>query len=148
MNLSIREASKKDYSAIVDLLKNSRLPSADLIESCVHLFVGNAEDGDVIASVGLEKYGSVGLLRSLAVNHLYRNQKAGDRLLKHVLAHCHLEGINDLYLLTTTAEKYFEKYSFVRVNRADVPESVRQTKEFESICPASAAVMHLLLSVS
>lgn len=144
MNLSIREASKKDYSAIVDLLKNSRLPSADLIESCVHLFVGNAEDGDVIASIGLEKYGSVGLLRSLAVNHLYRNQKAGDRLLKHVLAHCHLEGINDLYLLTTTAEKY----SFVRVNRADVPESVRQTKEFESICPASAAVMHLLLSVS
>jgi amino-acid N-acetyltransferase len=44
-------------------------------------------------------------------------------------------------LLTTTAERYFPRFGFERVDRKDVPESVRASVEFTSACPSSAIVM-------
>lgn len=45
------------------------------------------------------------------------------------------------YLLTTTAERYFPKFGFERIERHDVPASVQASTEFRSACPASAVVM-------
>ena len=46
-----------------------------------------------------------------------------------------------LYLLTTTAERYFPKFGFERIERAEVPLSVQTSIEFTSACPSSATVM-------
>jgi amino-acid N-acetyltransferase len=46
-----------------------------------------------------------------------------------------------MYLLTTTAERYFPKFGFERIERRDVPETVQASVEFTSACPASAVVM-------
>jgi amino-acid N-acetyltransferase len=45
-----------------------------------------------------------------------------------------------IYLLTTTAERYFPKFGFERIARDDVPATVRTSVEFTSACPSSAAV--------
>jgi amino-acid N-acetyltransferase len=50
-----------------------------------------------------------------------------------------------IYLLTTTAERYFPKFGFERIARTDVPATVQTSIEFTSACPASAAVMRKLL---
>jgi amino-acid N-acetyltransferase len=46
-----------------------------------------------------------------------------------------------VFLLTTTAEQFFPRLGFEPISRADVPESVQASVEFQSACPASATVM-------
>lgn len=46
-----------------------------------------------------------------------------------------------VYLLTTTADRYFPRFGFERIARADVPASVQTSIEFTSACPTSATVM-------
>jgi amino-acid N-acetyltransferase len=58
-----------------------------------------------------------------------------------VIAEAESRGIRGLYLLTTTAERYFPSFGFREVPRDQVPDDVRETAEFRSACPASATVM-------
>ena len=46
-----------------------------------------------------------------------------------------------VFLLTTTAERFFPKFGFQPITRDDVPPSVQASVEFRSACPASAIVM-------
>ena len=50
-----------------------------------------------------------------------------------------------LFLLTTTADGYFPRFGFERIDRSVVPETVKESVEFKSACPASAIVMRKLL---
>jgi len=51
------------------------------------------------------------------------------------------DGIDEVYLLTTTAEKYFPRFGFARTTRAAVPETVKESAEFRGACPDTAVVM-------
>lgn len=46
-----------------------------------------------------------------------------------------------MYLLTTTAERYFPSLGFRVTPRDAVPDEIRATGEFKGACPASATVM-------
>jgi len=49
--------------------------------------------------------------------------------------------VRALYLLTSTAESYFERRGYRRIDRAEAPPSIQATREFASLCPASCAFM-------
>jgi amino-acid N-acetyltransferase len=40
-----------------------------------------------------------------------------------------------------TAEHYFPRFGFERIERGAVPEAISETLEFRSACPASAVAM-------
>jgi amino-acid N-acetyltransferase len=90
----------------------------------------------------LEKYNNVGLLRSLAVTDLFKNRQVGTRLIRHIFDLCASEHIDKIYLLTTTAEKYFIKFGFLKIDRSEAPDILKQTREFKDICPVSAVLMY------
>ena len=46
-----------------------------------------------------------------------------------------------VFLLTTTADRYFPRFGFARIDRADVPAGVQTSVEFTSACPSTATVM-------
>jgi amino-acid N-acetyltransferase len=140
MNLKIRPAINVDIREIEGLLSSYLLPTIDIYESTVKLFVATYNN-QLIGSIGIEKYNEIGLLRSLAVNSKYKNQKVGEGLIQYLLDYCINEKITELYLLTTTAEKYFDKFGFHKIDRNKVPEEIMQTQEFKDICPISAVVM-------
>src|SRR5438874_1090569 len=50
-------------------------------------------------------------------------------------------GIDELYLLTTTAENYFPRFGFTPTTRAAVPDVVKASAEFRGACPDTAVVM-------
>jgi amino-acid N-acetyltransferase len=50
-------------------------------------------------------------------------------------------GIRRLFLLTNTAEEYFKKKGFVIVTRDQVPEDVKQSIEFTTLCTSSPSMM-------
>jgi len=50
-------------------------------------------------------------------------------------------GVRQLVLLTQTAERYFRRLGYAVVDRGEVPNEVKQSAAFRSLCPASAVCM-------
>ena len=145
MNLIIQSATENDIDTIKKLLDDNNLPTTDIHQDNIQLFTGLI-DNKIVGVIGLEKYKNVGLLRSLAVNDLYKNQRVGTRLTRQIFDLCASDNIDKLYLLTTTAEKYFDKFGFVKIDRIEAPDAIKQTREFKDICPISAVVMYKKLN--
>src|SRR2546430_8204610 len=67
----------------------------------------------------------------------------GRQLVEQLLERAEEAGIDELYLLTTTAENYFPRFGFTRTTRAAVPDrSEEHTSELQS---QSNLVCRLLL---
>lgn len=133
--------ARPSLSGAVQLLAAAQLPTEDLTaEHCEHFFFTGPESAPE-SLVGLEVYGDVALLRSLAVHQAGRRQGAGTALLRHAEDHARSRGVRRIYLLTTTAEKFFARHGFTRVERCSAPPAIRATREFSGICPASSAFM-------
>ncbi len=142
-NISIREATPADLSAVHALLSRMRLPLDGVPERLGHFVVATDRE-NVVGVAGLELTdGAAALLRSVAVDDRYRRLGIAAGLVDRTIADAQAEGLKGLYLLTTTAADYFAHRGFVVTERSSVPESLRATAEFEGACPASATVMFL-----
>jgi amino-acid N-acetyltransferase len=124
---------------VEDLLRLHRLPTAD-ISAHTELYAIR-HNGQVLGCIGLERYGDIGLLRSLAVQEHAKGQGWGKALVEKLEAQAKQQGIEQLVLLTETADQFFAKLGYLRIDRNDVPESVKRSSEFAHVCPASAVVM-------
>jgi len=49
--------------------------------------------------------------------------------------------LSGLYLLTTTADNWFPRFGFARVDRAAVPAGIAATWEFKTGCAQTAVAM-------
>ncbi len=98
-------------------------------------------DEKLVGSAGVEINGTTGLLRSVAVSEDFRNYKIANRLINDLTKQARLKGVKELYLITTTAEGYFEKQGYTRVERENVPAEITQSQQFSSICPSTSIVM-------
>ena len=81
------------------------------------------------------------LLRSLAVDADYRNCGVATRLVGNIEDYAKSMDVDTLYLLTLTAETFFEKCGFRRIARDSAPAGIQETTEFKNLCPASAVCM-------
>lgn len=145
--MKIRKARTSDLPAVEELLVASKLPLDGVRDHFSDFIV--AEDGNGIEGVvGLEKYDSVALLRSAAVAPQLRGTGVGRRLVEQVLERAEEAGIDELYLLTTTAEKYFPRFGFKQTTRAAVPDELKSSAEFRGACPDTAVVMKRRLGTS
>jgi amino-acid N-acetyltransferase len=102
-------------------------------------YVGSAESPDAI--VGVELHGAHALLRSLVVSPERRAQGLGKKLVEHAEAHARQHGAVTMYLLTTTAERFFLTNGYVTTPRDSAPSGIRSSREFASLCPASSAFL-------
>jgi amino-acid N-acetyltransferase len=142
--VAIRSAQPGDLAAIEQLLTSSGLPS-DGVEAGLGEFLVAEADHRVVGVVGMEYCGAYGLLRSTAVDPAWRGHQVGRALVERIVAAAESRGVKALYLLTTTAERYFPSFGFAAAARGDVPDPIRATGEFQGACPASATVMTLCL---
>jgi amino-acid N-acetyltransferase len=142
---AIRSAIPDDLARIEQLLVANGLPTAGVGEALSGFFVAE-HDGALVGVVGVEECCDYGLLRSTAVDSAWRSRGLGKQLVERAVAEAESRGVKALYLLTTTAERYFPSFGFTRTTRDAVPEPVRDTVEFRSACPASATVMALGLT--
>ena len=89
----------------------------------------------------MERFGPVGLLRSLAVSMGARGRGLGRALVSAMEDEARAAGVADIYLLTTTADRFFSKLGYVRIGRDEAPVAIRSTAQFSALCPSSAVVM-------
>ena len=130
-----------DVAAVRALLAAAGLPVADLTAALLDSFWGCRAGEELAGAIGLERYGSVALLRSLAVAPAWQGRGLGSALLAHAERAARLRGVSALYLLTTTAEAFFTRRGYIRIPREAAPPALRHTAEFAALCPARAVCL-------
>jgi amino-acid N-acetyltransferase len=144
MTLAIRPASAADLAASIDLLKKAGLPVADLSTDLL-AFVAE-KNGVFLGVIGVESFARIGLLRSLVVSADARGGGVGPALVTALEVACHANAVEELWLLTIDADRFFEKRGFVARDRADAPDAIQRTAEFQGLCPQDAILMSKILS--
>jgi amino-acid N-acetyltransferase len=134
----------ESFQAFRSLLKASNLPADDL-DFKRDLLVGYYEGNELVGTGGLEVHSGYALLRSLSVKMGIRGKSVGTTITEFLLSEAKKKNLKAIYLLTETAKGFFEKKGFKEVNRDDVPEEVKASSEFSTVCPVSATVMTLQL---
>ncbi len=135
-----------DWRTLRDVLREAGLPTTDLPDVAPDGFLVARVDGRVVGGVGVERYGADGLLRSLVVVPEARGRGLGGRLAAAAERWARSAGLRTLTLLTTTAAPFFETRGYVPLDWAEAPEGIRQSAEFQGVCPSSAACLGKLLS--
>jgi amino-acid N-acetyltransferase len=150
----IRPATRHDLADIERLLSDSDLPVAGVAEIMRahpdHFFVAETTGSspEIVGVAGLEVCCDDALLRSVAVHPEWRKHGVGRELVNRLVFEAEAQGIRALYLLTMTAEHYFPKFGFERIERGSVPTAIAETLEFKSACPASAVAMSRQLAAA
>ena len=146
-SVAVRSATSGDAPSVLALLEGAALPTEGVADHLGDFLVAERE-GAITGVAGLERYGDAALLRSVVVSESARGTGLGALLTARALESAAAGGARSVYLLTTTAESYFPRHGFRLTDRASVPADVRESVEFTTACPSSAAVMVLSLEES
>lgn len=134
-------AALEQLPLVRDLLEAAGLPTDGFEEQFPTAYVVVERDGTVIGVAGLELHGAVGLLRSVAVAERSRGEGVGRLLVEDRLQAAKKSGLEQVFLLTTTAADYFRKLGFTEAPRAEAPSALAASAEFARACPASATCL-------
>jgi len=141
----IRPASATDFDTAVALLARANLPVADLSAASLDRFLVAAVEQSVAGLIGLERYESIGLLRSLVVDSEFRGRGLGRLLVKELEAQANDQGIRQVWLLTIDADAWFQHLGYEVRPRDQAPVVIAQTAEFVNLCPGDAVLMQKTL---
>ena len=133
--------ARPTLSTVVALLQAQGLPVSDITDEHLENFFYIGSDGSPTGLVGLEIYGTDALLRSLAVGGNARGKGLGSGLIAHAERFAASKNVRSIYLLTTTAEAFFRRLGYERIDRSVAPPCNKRTRGFASLCPANSAFM-------
>ena len=140
----IRRATLQDLQGIKELLEEASLPTLGIEQHAKHFIVADS-GAAIVGAIGLEVYGETALLRSAVVTREEQGKGIGSLLFDFNLEEARRLGVRRLLLLTNTAEKYFEKKGFHKIDQAGVTGAVTTSVGFSGACPAHAACMERIL---
>lgn len=123
----------------IPLLMENRLPTQDLDDS-TKLF-GIFEGEELVGVAGLEFVGTLGLVRSVAISHSHQKRGMGSQLIRNLEEEAQKQGLSAWWLLTNTAERFFSRLGYEKVERHLAPIEIQQHPQFTGLCPSSAVVM-------
>ena len=100
------------------------------------------DDGRVVAVAGLEVHGEDGLLRSVAVDPDYRGQGLAASLVEAAMERAQLRRACAPSTCSRRRRRdYFARHGFADCPREDAPAAIRESWEFRTGCPSTAAFM-------
>jgi amino-acid N-acetyltransferase len=139
--MRIAEDAHTDVDTIRGMLAEAGLPFDDIGQlGRVRFLTARDDQGVIVGVAGLEICGKSGLLRSLVVDAHARRHGLGAQLTLNVERLAGSLGVENLYLLTNTAERFFSAHGYERFERARVPEEIAGTTEFKLLCPSAACM--------
>jgi amino-acid N-acetyltransferase len=144
VGFELRTAVERDADDIRALLEQSALPTADIATSRPGFIVAY-EDATLVAVGGLQRFGTTGLLRSVAVFPTRRGHGLGRAIVQKLEQAARDMGLTELVLLTQTAQQFFAERGYRVIQRECASAAVRESEEFKSLCPQSACCMSKLL---
>ena len=142
-NIAITNASADDLQAILDLLSQVQLPHDGVAENLSDFLVAR-DQSRLIATIGIERHGNTGLLRSAAVAPEYQGCGIGSRLTENLLERATNDGMERVVLLTTTAGDFFaRRFGFCETSRTAFDKDLAASSEWNLPRCSSAVCMSL-----
>ena len=145
MKAHIERAHAQDAEHVLRLLEENQLTTDGLLNHLATILVARL-DHRIVGTAALEIHSDGALLRSVAVSSVVRGRGLGAELVESALHVAEELSVRDVYLLTFTAENYFQRFGFQLLDRGDVPAAVRTSVQFTHACPSTALVMHRRLT--
>lgn len=124
---------------ITALLAACGLPTADIRHDAI--FVVARAGGELCGTAGIEAFGAVALLRSVAVAPAWRRRGVAHALCEEVLRRASAMQVRRVFLLTSDAQNFFRSLGFATIERDALPAEIRATSQFRELCPQTAAAM-------
>jgi protein-tyrosine-phosphatase/N-acetylglutamate synthase-like GNAT family acetyltransferase len=143
--VTLRAARAEDLDAVRALAARAELPVEGLGDQFPDGYTVALRGDTVVGAAGLEIHGDAGVLRSVVVAPGERGTGLGVTLTADRLVAARQRGLAAVYLLTTTAADFYDRFGFRPFPRSEVPAAVASSPEFASICPSSAACRRLVL---
>lgn len=143
---AIRRGEPSDLPTVLALLQGAKLPTDDLTSAPgLQTWVLEVES-KLAGAIALEGAGSSArLLRSLVVIPSHQRRGFGRSLVARVESDARAEGVQQLVLLTETAQDFFGLLGYQVIERSAAPQPLQQSAEFRSLCPVSAVCMAKIL---
>ena len=143
-NITITDASSDDLRDVLDLLSLVQLPPDGVAENLDAFLVARDESSRLIATIGLERHGNTGLLRSAAVAPEYQGCGIGSQLTESLLEGATNKGVERVVLLTTTAKEFFgRRFGFCECSRTVFDRELAESSEWTLPRCSSAVCMSL-----
>ncbi len=139
--ITIRKSIKTDFEQCKNLLSSNDLPTEFSLHTFQNFLIAESSNQEIVGLVGLEFEKNVGLIRSLVVVPHSRLKGIGTKLVKEIETFARSENVIELFLLTNTSKKFFQTKGYSVYPREKVPDFIRMTQEFSSICPESSICM-------
>ena len=130
----IPPVGEDELLAMRALLRDAGLPD-DVGDHRETLLAVARDDDRVIGGVAVEVHGGVGLLRSLVVDPAFRSSGLGTGLVAAADSAAGVHDLAGLYLLTETAEGFFERLGYARIERSEVPEALQGIQRIRAVVP-------------
>lgn len=135
----LRWAQPSDEAAVRRILEASGLPTTGLPERLPHFLVADA--GEIAGVLEVGSQGKAALLRSVAVAPTWRGRGLGEILVETGVQWARAVGAEVFYLLTTSAEDYFPRFGFRRLERQEVPLDILASLELPGKYPGGGIIM-------
>ncbi len=137
----IKPLSVDDALAMHRILAACGVVTADLQRTDLGDFIGLFERDALLAVGGLQHWGSDALLRSLATVSAARRRGFAAQIVSALETQARAHGARSVYLLTESAQHYFERRGYQALPRSAAPAAIRACPQFATVCPASAVFM-------
>lgn len=143
-NITITDASFNDLRDLLDLLSVVQLPHDGVAENINDFLVARDPSSRLVATIGLERHGNTGLLRSAAVAPEYQGCGIGSRLTEKLLDRATNNGVERIVLLTSTASEFFaRRFGFCETPRNVFDKDLAGSSEWNLPRCSSAVCMSL-----
>lgn len=130
MSIVVRKAEEKDLLLIQRLVAKAGLREDGIEQHIERFLVVSNEEDKLIGTVGVEKYNSDGLLRSLVLDSPIWNARLSLEFLQLVLNYAEEQEIETVYLCSKGTNSLFHQLGFRQVGEEEVPEAVRKSSHF------------------
>ncbi len=148
MTVQISNAEADDANSLAEvcaLLGETNLPVEGVAAHFRHFLLAR-DDSRLTGCVGLEVYGEVALLRSLAVAPLQQKTGLGKQLTEQILKSAAASGAREVVLLTTTAADFFQRhFGFEETTRNRYDALLADSPEWHLPRCSSAVCLRLTL---
>ena len=142
--VKISPAAPRESGEILALLSAVGLPHEGVAEHLGGFLVARNPQGRLVGTVGLERHGDTGLLRSAAVAPEFQRSGLGSCLTAALLERAEKEGVEKVVLLTSTARDFFaRRFGFSEAARADFDAQLAASREWRLPRCAHAVCMKL-----
>jgi len=128
-----------EHAAFLSALTEARLPTDDLDGG--GRYFAFYENRALFGFGGLEGAGPDQMVRSLVIPLSVRGRGFGQAIVHELVEQAKADGIEQLWLLTTSADGFFAKLGWHTADRASAPDAIRTSRQFAGLCPSSAVLM-------